>query len=563
MDYIFCIHSINFVHKSLHYWTRDCFKNNRRSLLMKTKSTINLFATTILATATISAVNVATHPSNVFASEVTQVPNKNNVGTHTTFETDPVFKNFEEGEKYLDNYVKPTIENSRYGYFTASVVPDGLGGNYLVSGFIDSHSEDEEVIKGNKETAQKIVKNAGIDLTNLTNQSNGVLTGKITETQRDGFPTVTFETDAVFKNFDEANSYAEGHGAEILDATKGYKDYSLKAEPALNGTSNYLVSGEIRAYKDYSGASVTAEQAKKNIEAAARKVVNDAKPSISTTKPVTPAKPVEEVKPATPTKPVDEGKTSNDIKKIDGEFTEIKTTSTGLTFKAKLYEELPHDGPYTPNIHATLTDKATGKEVAKTSVVLEGLSEGLKKADALFYANLLEGIIFEPSLTPGNYVITVEGTAGATYGQNTDKRKRYFIFSTEVTLTGENNTTTTTQPEKTKDSTTKPKSDQTTNNVNNNQQPSNDKNKQTTNNNTGKQDKNELSTNKTSDTKTDKQNSDNTLSQEKQQATSTSTKPENDKNTLPNTGESTSILDFIGTVLSITGLGFIVKRKRG
>ena len=67
---------------------------------------------------------------------------------------------------------------------------------------------------------------------------------------------------------------------------------------------------------------------------------------------------MEEVKPATPTKPVDEGKTSNDIKKIDGEFTEIKTTSTGLTFKAKLYEELPHDGPYTPNIHATLTDKS-------------------------------------------------------------------------------------------------------------------------------------------------------------------------------------------------------------
>ena len=547
---------------------------------MKTKSTINLFATATLATATIGAVNVATHPSNVFASEVTQVPNKNNVGTRTTFETNPVFKNFDEGEKYLDNYVKPTIENSRYGYFTASVVPDGLGGNYLVSGFIDSHSEDEEVIKGNKETAQKIVKNAGIDLTNLTNQSNGVLTGKITETQRDGFPSVTFETDPVFKTFDEANSYAEGHGAEILDATKGYKDYSLRAEPALNGTSNYLVSGEIRAYKNYSGDSISAEEAKKNIEAAARKVVNDANPSISTTKPVTPtkptedvkpetpAKPVEEVKPVTPTKPVDEGKTSNDIKKIDGEFTEIKTTSTGLTFKAKLYEELPHDGPYTPNIHATLTDKATGKEVAKTSVVLEGLSEGLKKADALLYANLLEGIIFEPSLTPGNYVLTVEGTAGATYGQNTDKRKRHFVFSTEVTLTGENNTTTITQPEKPKDSTTKPKSDQTTNNVNNNQQPSNDKNKQITNNNTGKQDKNELITNKTSDTKTDKQNSDDTLSQEKQQTTSTSTtKPENNKNndkkTLPNTGESTSILAIIGTILSITSLGFIVKRKRG
>ncbi len=469
-----------------------------------------------------------------------------------------------------------------------------MGGNYLVSGFIDSHSEDEEVIKGNKETAEKIVKNAGIDLTNLANQNNGVLTGKITETQRDGFPTVTFETDAVFKNFDEANSYAEGHGAEILDATKGYKDYSLKAEPALNGTSNYLVSGEIRAYKDYSGASVTAEQAKKNIEAAARKVVNDATPSISTTKPVTPikpteevkpvtpAKPVEEVKPAnptkpteevkpeTPTKPVDEGKTSNDIQEITGKFkfTEIKTTSTGLTFKAKLPEVAPHAGPILPNIQATLTDKATGKEVAKTSVVLEGLSEEFKESNPLYYSNLLEGTIFEPSLTSGNYILTVEGTTGPTYEQNTDKRKRHFVFSTEVTLTGEGNATTTTQPEKTKDSTTKPKSDQTTNNVNNTQQPSNDKNKQTTNNNTGKQDKNELSTNKTSDTKTDKQNSDNTLSQEKQQATSTSTtKPENnknnDKNTLPNTGESTSILGFIGTVLSITGLGFIVKRKRG
>ena len=37
----------------------------------------------------------------------------------------------------------------------------------------------------------------------------------------------------------------------------------------------------------------------------------------------------------------------------------------------------------------------------------------------------------------------------------------------------------------------------------------------------------------------------------------------NDKKTLPNTGESRSTLGIIGTVLSITGLGFIVKRKRG
>ena len=430
---------------------------------MKTKSTIKLFATAILATATISAVNVATHPSDVFASEVTQIPNKNNVGTRTTFETDPVFKNYEDAEKYLESYVKPTIEKSRYGYFTATVLPDGLGGKYLVEGFIDSHSEDEEVIKGNKETAQKIVDNASKPM-------------------------------------------------PISESVKPAE----KVKPVTP----------------------------------------------------TPAKPAEEVKPATPTKPVDEGKTSNDIKEIKGKFTEIKTTSTGLTFKAKLPELAPHDGPILPNIQATLTEKATGKEVAKTGVVLEGLSEELKESDALLYANILEGTIFEPSLTPGNYILTVEGTTGPTYGQNTDKRKRHFVFSTKVTLTGEGNATTTTQPEKPKDSTTKPKSDQTTNNVNNNQQPNNDKNKQITNNNTGKQDKNELSTNKTSDTKTGKQTSDNTLSQEKQQTTSTSTtKPENNKNndkkTLPNTGESTSILGIIGTILSITGLGFIVKRKRG
>lgn len=463
---------------------------------MKTKSTIKLFATAILVTATINSLNVATHPSDVSASEVTQVPNKNNVGTRTTFETDPVFKNYEDAEKYLESYVKPTIEKSRYGYFTATVLPDGLGGKYLVEGFIDSHSTDNSVIKGNKETAQKIVDNAG-------------------------------------KPMPISESVKPAEDVKPVTPTKPVED--IKPETPI-------------------------------------KPVEEVKPGTPTNpveevKPVTPTKPAEEVKPETPTKPVDAGKTSTDIQEITGEFkfTEIKTTSTGLTFKAKLPEVAPHAGPILPNIQATLTDKATGKEVAKTGVVLEGLSEELKESYPLLYSNLLEGTIFEPSLTPGNYVLTVEGTTGPTYGQNTDKRKRHFVFSTEVTLTGENNATTTTQPEKPKDSTTEPKSDQTTNN---NQQPSNDQNKQSTNNNTGKQDKNELSTNKNSDTKTGKQNSDNTLSQEKQQTTSTSnTKPDdnknNDKKTLPNTGESTSILGIIGTILLIAGLGFIVKRKRG
>lgn len=444
MDYIFCIHSINFVHKSLHYWTKDFFKNNRRSLLMKTKSKINLFATALLTSAILGSAH------SVFAdSQIVRHTENDSI----EIISDP-YKTFAEADKALNEVKDKYLEE--YGNYRAGVIPTEDLKNYEVYAIIHAVSRDEH----SKSTTQNVAKF-------LTNGQS-----------------------------------------------------STPAKPVEEG------------------------------------------------KLVTPTKPAEEVKPETPTKPVDEGKTSSDIKEITDElkFTEIKTTPTGLTFKAKLPELAPHAGPILPNIHATLTDKVTGKEVSKSSVVLEGLSEEFKKSNPLLYSNLLvysnllEGTIFEPSLTPGNYVLTVEGTTGPTYGQNTDKRKRHFVFSTEVTLTGEGNSTTTTQPEKPKDSTTEPKSDQTTNN---NQQPSNDQNKQSTNNNTGKQDKNELSTNKNSDTKTDKQNSDNTLSQEKQQATSTSTKPENDKNTLPNTGESTSILGIIGTILSIAGLGFIVKRKRG
>ena len=374
--------------------------------------------------------------------------------------------------------------------------------------------------------------------------------------------------------------HTENDSIEII--SDPYKTFA-EADKALNEVKDKY----LEEYGNYRAGVIPTEDLKNYEVYAIIHAVSRDEHSKSTTQNVakfltngqssTPAKPVEEGKLVTPTKPAEEvkpeGKTSSDIKEITDElkFTEIKTTPTGLTFKAKLPELAPHAGPILPNIHATLTDKVTGKEVSKSSVVLEGLSEEFKKSNPLLYSNLLvysnllEGTIFEPSLTPGNYVLTVEGTTGPTYGQNTDKRKRHFVFSTEVTLTGEGNSTTTTQPEKPKDSTTEPKSDQTTNN---NQQPSNDQNKQSTNNNTGKQDKNELSTNKNSDTKTGKQNSDNTLSQEKQQTTSTSnTKPDdnkdNDKNTLPNTGESRSILGIIGTILSIAGLGFIVKRKRG
>ena len=429
-------------------------QNNRRSLLMKTKSKIKLFATATLAIATIGA-------TTIYADA--QI-NRDTANDSVEIISDP-YKTYEEADKALNDVKNKYLEE--YGSYRAGVVPTEDLKNYEVYAIIRKVSLDE--------TSEKTVQNV----------------------------------------------------AKALSSSK------------------------------------SVESAKPTEEV---KPVTPSKPA-EDVKPVTPAKPVEDIKPETPTKPVDEGKTSTDIQEITGEFkfTEIKTTSTGLTFKAKLPEVAPHAGPVLPNIQATLTDKATGKEVAKTGVVLEGLSDEFKTSNALLYSNLLEGTIFEPSLISGNYILTVEGTTGPTYGQNTDKRKRHFIFSTEVTLTGEGNATTTTQPEKLKNSTTEPKSDQTTNN---NQQPSNDQNKQSTNNNTGKQDKNELSTNKTSDTKTDKQNSDNTLSQEKQQTTSTSTtKPDdnknNDKKILPNTGESTSILGIIGTVLSITGLGFIVKRKRG
>ena len=165
--------------------------------------------------------------------------------------------------------------------------------------------------------ATAIIATASIGVAGAITQSNTVTANEVTVTERDGFPTVTFETDAVFKNFEEANTFAEGRAAEILEATDGYKDYSLNAGPALDGTSNYIVSGEIRAYKDYSGASVTAAQAKKNIEVAARKVVNEANPSISTTKPVTPAKPVEDVKPETPAKPVEDIKPETPAKPVE------------------------------------------------------------------------------------------------------------------------------------------------------------------------------------------------------------------------------------------------------
>ena len=258
---------------------------------MKTKNTIKLFATAILATTTISAVNIATHPSDVFASEVTQIPNKNNVGTRTTFETDPVFKNYEDAEKYLESYVKPTIEKSRYGYFTATVLPDGLGGKYLVSGFIDSHSEDEEVIKGNKETAQKIVDNAGKPM-------------PISESVK---PAEEVKPVTPTKPVDEVKPETPAKPVE-----------EVKPETPTKPVEDIKPETPTKPVED-----IKPETSAKPVEDI--KPETPAKP-VEDVKPETPAKPVEDVKPKTPTKPVEDVKPETPTKPVEEVKPETPTT---------------------------------------------------------------------------------------------------------------------------------------------------------------------------------------------------------------------------------------------
>ena len=304
---------------------------------MKTKSTIKLFATAILATATISAVNVATHPSDVFASEVTQIPNKNNVGTRTTFETDPVFKNFEEGEKYLDNYVKPTIENSRYGAYQASVIPDGLGGNYLISGFIDSHSEDEEVIKGNKETAQKIVDNASKPMPISESVKPAENVKPVTPTK----PTEEVKPETPAKPVEDVKPENPAKPVEEVkpeNPTKPAEEVKPEtpAKPA---------------------EEVKPETPTKPVEEV--KPETPAKPS-EDVKPETPAKPAEEVKPETPTKPVEEVKPETPAKPSEDVKPETPT---------KPVEEVKSETPAKPENNKN-NDKKTLPNTGESTSIL-------------------------------------------------------------------------------------------------------------------------------------------------------------------------------------------------
>ena len=255
---------------------------------MKTKSTIKLFATAILATATINSVNVATHPSDVSASEVTQVPNKNNVGTRTTFETDPVFKNYEDAEKYLESYVKPTIEKSRYGYFTATVLPDGLGGKYLVEGFIDSHSTDNSVIKGNKETAQKIVDNAGKPMPISESVKPAEEVKPVTPTK----PVEDVKPETPAKPVEEVKPVTPAKPVE-----------EVKPETPAKPVEDVKPVTPAKPVEDIKPETPT-------------KPLEDVKP-VTPSKPVTPAKPAEDIKPETPAKPVEDKKPETPAKPVE------------------------------------------------------------------------------------------------------------------------------------------------------------------------------------------------------------------------------------------------------
>ena len=282
---------------------------------MKTKNTIKLFATAILATTTISAVNIATHPSDVFASEVTQIPNKNNVGTRTTFETDPVFKNYEDAEKYLESYVKPTIEKSRYGYFTATVLPDGLGGKYLVSGFIDSHSEDEEVIKGNKETAQKIVDNAGKPMPISESVKPAEEVKPVTPTK----PVDEVKPETPAKPVEEVKPEIPTKPAEeVKPETPAKPVEEVKPETPTKPVEDIKPETPPKPVED-----IKPETSAKPVEDI--KPETPAKP-VEDVKPETPAKPVEDVKPKTPTKPVEDVKPETPTKPVEEVKPETPTT---------------------------------------------------------------------------------------------------------------------------------------------------------------------------------------------------------------------------------------------
>ena len=264
MDYIFFIHSINFVHKSLHYWTRDFFKNNRRSLLMKTKSKIKLFTTATLATAMIGA-------TTIYADA--QI-NRDTANDSVEIISDP-YKTHEEADKALNDVKEKYLEE--YGSYRAGVVPTEDLKNYEVYAIIRKVSLDE--------TSEKTVQNVAKALSK----------SKSTE------PIKPVE--------------------EVKPETPAKPVEEVKPETPTKPAEDVKPETPAKPVEDVKPETPTkpVEEVKPETPA---KPVEDVKPETPTKpvediKPETPAKPVEDIKPETPAKPVEDKKPETPAKPVE------------------------------------------------------------------------------------------------------------------------------------------------------------------------------------------------------------------------------------------------------
>ena len=308
MDYIFFIHSINFVHKSLHYWTKDFFKNNRRSFLMKTKSTINLFATAILTSAILGSAH------SVFAdSQIVRHTENDSI----EIISDP-YKTFAEADKALNEVKDKYLEE--YGNYRAGVIPTEDLKNYEVYAIIHAVSRDEH----SKSTTQNVAK----FLTNgqSSTPAKPVEEGKLVTPTK---PAEEVKPETPTKPVDEVKPTTPTKPAEEVKPVTPTKPVEeVKPETPT-------------------------------------KPVEDVKPETPTNpveevKPVTPAKPVEEVKPVTPTKPVEDIKPETPTKPVE----EVKPVTP-----TKPVEEVKPETPAKPENNKN-NDKKTLPNTGESTSIL-------------------------------------------------------------------------------------------------------------------------------------------------------------------------------------------------
>ena len=276
MDYIFFIHSINFVHKSLHYWTRDFFKNNRRSLLMKTKSKIKLFTTATLATAMIGA-------TTIYADA--QI-NRDTANDSVEIISDP-YKTHEEADKALNDVKEKYLEE--YGSYRAGVVPTEDLKNYEVYAIIRKVSLDE--------TSEKTVQNVAKALSK----------SKSTEPVK---PVEEVKPETPAKPVEEVKPETPTKPAEdVKPETPAKPAEDVKPETPAKPVEDVKPETPAKPVED-----VKPETPTKPVEEV--KPETPAKP-VEDVKPETPTKPVEDIKPETPAKPVEDKKPETPAKPVE------------------------------------------------------------------------------------------------------------------------------------------------------------------------------------------------------------------------------------------------------